>query len=68
MVLFFWLRDLITPIFVLSLILVVHPSSPLSMMSVYMFVWIVVFLGVLVLILTSQNVMPKVVNITRITP
>jgi len=66
--LFFWLRDLITPVFVLGLILVVHPSSPLSMMSIYMFVWIAVFLGVLVLIFISHNVLPKAVKITRITP
>ena len=67
-VLFFWLRDLITPVFVLGLILVVHPSSPLGMMSIYMFVWIAVFLGVLIFILGSRNIIPKVVNITRINP
>jgi glycosyltransferase involved in cell wall biosynthesis/O-antigen/teichoic acid export membrane protein len=65
---FFWLRDLITPVFVLGLILVVHPSSPLGMMSVYMFVWIAVFLGVFGYILASRYVMPKVANVTRIKP
>ena len=65
---FFWLRDLITPVFVLGLILVVHPSSPLGMMSVYMFVWIAVFLGVLGYILAGRNVMPKVANVSRMNP
>jgi glycosyltransferase involved in cell wall biosynthesis/O-antigen/teichoic acid export membrane protein len=65
---FFWLRDLITPIVVLGLILLIHPSSPLGMMSVYMFVWITVFLGVLGYVLGSRTVMPKKPSVGRVNP
>ena len=57
--LFFWLRDLITPVVVLGLILVVQPSSTLGMMGVYTFIWIVVFFSVLGYVAGSRKILPK---------
>jgi O-antigen/teichoic acid export membrane protein len=56
---FFWLRDLITPVVILGLILLLRPSSTLGMMVVYTFVWIAVFLGVLGYVAGSRTIMPK---------
>ena len=56
---FFWLRDMITPIILLALILLVRPSNALGMMSVYAFVSISVFLGVFGYVVRGRTFMPK---------
>ena len=65
---FFWLRDLITPIIVLGLILFVRPSSTLGMMGVYTFVWISVFLGVLGYVAGGRSIMPRMSLGGRLNP